>query len=77
LAASRAAGRYAAVCLHFGQAFENEDAHEDLPAITIELAADGARPPLTVELAGRTSVLVETPDGPRASVILSCRAKGL
>ena len=38
-------------------------------------AADRARPPLTVELQGRTSVLVETPDGPRASVILSCRAK--
>jgi exodeoxyribonuclease V gamma subunit len=61
--------------LHFGQAFENEDAHEILPAITIDLAADRARPPLTVELQGRTSVLVETPDGPRASVILSCRAK--
>jgi hypothetical protein len=61
--------------LHFGQALENEDAHEILPAITIELAADGARPPLTVELQGRTSVLVETPDGPRASVILSCRAE--
>jgi exodeoxyribonuclease V gamma subunit len=61
--------------LHFGQAFENEDAHEILPAITIELTADGTRPPLTVELQGRTSALVETPDGPRASVILSCRAE--
>jgi exodeoxyribonuclease V gamma subunit len=61
--------------LHFGQAFENENAREILPAITIELAGDGARPPLHVEVQGRTSMLVEPPDRPRASVILSCRAK--
>ena len=61
--------------LHFGQASENEDAREILPAITIELPADGARPSLQVELQGRTSVLVETADSPRASVIFSCRSK--
>jgi len=61
--------------LHFGQAFEDEDAREILPGITVELAADETRPPLHVEVQGRTSVLVETADRPRASVILSCRAR--
>ena len=61
--------------LHFGQAFENEDAREILPAITLELDAAGARLPLHVELHGRTSVLVQTPDLPCASVIFTCRCK--
>ena len=61
--------------LHFGQAFENEDAREILPAITIELGADQAQPPLHVEVQGRTSVLVEIPNLARASVVLSCRAE--
>ncbi len=61
--------------LHFGQAFENEDAPEILPAITIELAAEGSRPSLHVEVQGRTSVLVDAANSPRASVILSCRAE--
>ena len=61
--------------LHFGQAFENEDVRAILPAITFALGADGARPPLQVELHGRTSVLVEAPDLPRASVIFTCRAE--
>jgi exodeoxyribonuclease V gamma subunit len=61
--------------LHFGQAFENEDAREILPAIMIDLAAQGRRPPLRVEVQGRTSVLVDAADSLRASVILSCRAE--
>jgi exodeoxyribonuclease V gamma subunit len=61
--------------LHFGRAFENEDAREILPAITIELPAEGEQPPLRVEVQGRTSVLVETADSPRASVTFTCRLK--
>jgi len=61
--------------LHFGRAFENEDAREILPAITLELAAEGTGPLLQVEVQGRTSVLVETADSPRASVTFTCRSK--
>ena len=68
-------GRLHGRVLHFGRAAESEDAREILPAITLELGAAGAQPPLQVELQGRTSVLVESSDVPRASVIFTCRAK--
>ena len=68
-------GRLHGRVLHFGQAFENEDAREILPAITLELAAEGAQLPLLVELHGRTSVLVEASAQARASVIFTCRSK--
>jgi exodeoxyribonuclease V gamma subunit len=68
-------GRLRGRVLHFGRAAENEDARAILPAITLELAGEGARLPLQLELHGRTSVLVESPEAPRASVIFSCRAK--
>jgi hypothetical protein len=68
-------GRLRGRVLHFGRAAESEDAREILPAITLELGAAGAQPPLQVELQGRTSVLVESSDVPRASVIFTCRAK--
>ena len=65
--------------LHFGRAAENEDAKEVLPAITLELeAASGigkAQLPLHIQLHGRTSVLIETLDLPRASVIFTCRSR--
>jgi exodeoxyribonuclease V gamma subunit len=65
--------------LHFGRAAENEDAKTILPAISLDReaapAASGARIPLQVELHGRTSILVEAPAQPRASVILGCRSK--
>jgi exodeoxyribonuclease V gamma subunit len=68
-------GRLRGQVLHFGQAFEDEDAREILPAITIELGAEGAQLPRQVELHGRTSVLVESAGLPRASVIFTCRAR--
>ena len=68
-------GRLHGRVLHFGRAAESEDAREILPAITLELGAAGAQPALQVELQGRTSVLVEGSDVPRASVIFTCRAK--
>jgi exodeoxyribonuclease V gamma subunit len=68
-------GRLRGRVLHFGRAAESEDAREILPAITLELGAVGARLPLQVELQGRTSVLVESSDVPRASVIFTCRTK--
>jgi exodeoxyribonuclease V gamma subunit len=68
-------GRLHGRVLHFGRAAENGDAREILPAITLELGAAGPQPPLQVELQGRTSMLVESSDAPRASVIFSCRAK--
>jgi exodeoxyribonuclease V gamma subunit len=66
-------GRLRGQVLHFGQAFEDEDAREILPAITIELGA--AQLPRQVELHGRTSVLVESAGLPRASVIFTCRTR--
>ena len=67
-------GRLRGQVLHFGQAFEDEDAREILPAITIELGAEGAQLPRQVELHGRTSVLVESAGLPRASVIFTAAA---
>ena len=63
--------------LDFGRAPENADAREILPAIRLDLeAAPGAaRAPLQVELHGRTSVLVEAPGFPPASVVFTCRSK--
>jgi plasmid stability protein len=61
--------------LHFGRAAENEDAREILPAITLDLSAGGEQLPLHVEVQGRTSVLVEALDLPRASIIFACRSR--
>ena len=65
--------------LHFGRAAENEDAKTILPAIALDLgaapAASGAGIRLPMELHGRTSLLVQVSAQPRASVILSCRAR--
>jgi hypothetical protein len=68
-------GRLHGRVLHFGRAAENDDVCEILPAITLELGAEGARLPLHVELHGRTSVLVESPQVPLASVIFTCRVR--
>jgi exodeoxyribonuclease V gamma subunit len=70
-------GSWHARVLNFGRAAENDAATEILPAITLDLRLDPdkTRLPARVEVHGRTGVLVEAADWPRASVRFACRAR--